>query len=69
MNIILLGAPGAGKGTQANFLKKQFQIPQISTGDMLRAAVDKENSLGIKAKEFMDRGQLVPDFLFIDLVT
>ena len=68
MNIILLGAPGAGKGTQANFLKKQFQIPQISTGDMLRAAVDKGNNLGIKAKEFMDSGQLVPDSLIIDLV-
>ncbi len=68
MNIILLGAPGAGKGTQANFLKKQFQIPQISTGDMLRAAVNKGNDLGIKAKEYMDSGQLVPDSLIIDLV-
>ena len=68
MNIILLGAPGAGKGTQASFLKNQYEIPQISTGDMLRAAVKNNTELGIKAKEFMDKGELVPDSLIIALV-
>ena len=68
MKIILLGAPGAGKGTQAQFLKQKFHIPQISTGDMLRSAVDDKSELGIKAKKFMDDGQLVPDKLIIDLV-
>ena len=56
MKIILLGAPGAGKGTQAQFLKQKFNIPQISTGDMLRSAVDDKSELGIKAKKFMDDG-------------
>ena len=68
MKIILLGAPGAGKGTQAQYLKKKFNIPQISTGDMLRSAVDNKTELGIKAKKFMEDGQLVPDHLIIDLV-
>ena len=68
MKIILLGAPGAGKGTQAQFLKQKLNIPQISTGDMLRSAVDDKSELGIKAKKFMDDGQLVPDKLIIDLV-
>lgn len=68
MNIILLGAPGAGKGTQASFLKDQYEIPQISTGDMLRTAVENNTELGIKAKEFMDKGELVPDSLIIALV-
>ena len=68
MKIILLGAPGAGKGTQSNFLKAKFKIPQISTGDMLREAVSDNSDLGQKAKEFMDNGQLVPDQLIIDLV-
>jgi adenylate kinase len=68
MKIILLGAPGAGKGTQSNFLKAKFNIPQISTGDMLREAVSDNSDLGQKAKEFMDSGQLVPDQLIIDLV-
>ena len=68
MKIILLGAPGAGKGTQSNFLKAKFKIPQISTGDMLREAVSDNSVLGQKAKEFMDNGQLVPDQLIIDLV-
>jgi adenylate kinase len=68
MNIILLGAPGAGKGTQASFLKNQYQVPQISTGDMLRDAVKDNTELGIKAKEFMDKGGLVPDSLIIALV-
>ena len=68
MKIILLGAPGAGKGTQSNFLKEKFKIPQISTGDMLREAVSENSELGQKAKVFMDSGQLVPDQLIIDLV-
>jgi adenylate kinase len=68
MRLILLGAPGAGKGTQANFIKERFGIPQISTGDMLRAAVKADSSLGQQAKHFMDAGELVPDSLIIDLV-
>ena len=68
MKIILLGAPGAGKGTQANFLKTKFNIPQISTGDMLRSAVTNKTELGISAKDYMDRGLLVPDGLIINLV-
>ncbi|MDC0127144.1 adenylate kinase [Methylophilaceae bacterium] len=68
MQIILLGAPGAGKGTQANFLKSKFNIPQISTGDMLRSAVTNKTELGISAKDYMDRGFLVPDNLIINLV-
>lgn len=65
---MLLGAPGAGKGTQAKFLAEQFHIPQISTGDMLRAAVSAKTELGLKAKSIMDAGKLVPDDLIIDLV-
>jgi adenylate kinase len=68
MNIILLGAPGAGKGTQASFLNNEYQIPQISTGDMLRAAVSTQTELGIEAKNYMDEGKLVPDSLIINLV-
>jgi adenylate kinase len=68
MRLILLGGPGAGKGTQANYIKDAYQIPQISTGDMLRAAVKEGSELGIKAKEFMDAGQLVPDDVIIGLV-
>jgi|TARA_B110000971_G_scaffold30086_1_gene27140 adenylate kinase len=68
MQIILLGAPGAGKGTQASFLKSKFKIPQISTGDMLRSAVTNKTELGILAKDFMDQGLLVPDDLIINLV-
>ncbi len=68
MRIILLGAPGAGKGTQAQFLMKKFGIPQISTGDMLRSAAKVGTELGLKAKELMDKGQLVPDDLIIGLV-
>ena len=69
MNIILLGAPGAGKGTQGTLLKNTYDIPQISTGDMLRNAVANNIDLGIKAKSFMDKGELVPDSLIIDLVS
>jgi len=68
MIIILLGAPGAGKGTQAQILKDKFNIPQISTGDMLRAAIKANTKLGLEAKQFMDSGALVPDQLIIELV-
>ena len=68
MRIILLGAPGAGKGTQAQFLMAKFGIPQISTGDMLRAAISAGTELGKKAKTVMDAGQLVSDELIIGLV-
>lgn len=68
MRIILLGAPGAGKGTQAQFLMNKYGIPQISTGDMLRAAIKEGSPLGIEAKKVMDAGQLVSDELIIGLV-
>ena len=68
MRLILLGAPGAGKGTQAAFICKQFGIPQISTGDMLRAAVKAGTPLGIEAKKVMDAGGLVGDEIIIGLV-
>lgn len=68
MKIILLGAPGAGKGTQAQFLTKQYNIPQISTGDMLRAAIKAGTELGQQAKAFMDAGKLVTDEIIIGLV-
>ena len=68
MNIVLLGAPGAGKGTQAQKLVEEFGVAHISTGDLLRAAVKAESKLGRAAKSYMDEGKLVPDKLVIDLV-
>lgn len=68
MRIILLGAPGAGKGTQAQFITEKFGIPQISTGDMLRSAVKAESPLGLEVKEIMATGGLVPDETIIALI-
>lgn len=68
MRLILLGAPGAGKGTQANFIKEKYNIPQISTGDMLRAAIKAGTEMGIAAKKVMDAGGLVSDDIMIGLV-
>lgn len=68
MNIVLLGAPGAGKGTQGQKLVEEYGIAHISTGDLLRAAVKAQSELGKQAKAYMDAGQLVPDQLVIDLV-
>lgn len=68
MRILLLGLPGAGKGTQAQFLIQKYGIPQISTGDMLRAAIKAGTPLGREAKQYMDRGGLVPDHIVIELV-
>ena len=68
MRLILLGGPGAGKGTQAGFLTQRYNIPQISTGDMLRAAVKAQTKLGIEAKKVMDAGDLVSDDIIIGLV-
>ena len=68
MNIIFLGPPGAGKGTQAQIICQKLGIPQISTGDMLRSAIAAKTETGLKAKEYMDNGQLVPDAVVIDIV-
>lgn len=68
MRIILLGGPGAGKGTQASFIKDRYQIPQISTGDMLRTAVKQGTPLGLQAKEIMQAGDLVSDEIILSLV-
>ncbi len=67
MRLILLGPPGAGKGTQAKMLKEKFQIPQISTGDILRA-VDEDTELGVEVKKIMAAGQLVPDDMVVDAI-
>ncbi|MEM0350918.1 MAG: adenylate kinase [Archaeoglobaceae archaeon] len=68
MNLILLGAPGAGKGTQAKIIMEKYGIPQISTGDMLREAVAKGTELGKKAREYMTQGKLVPDDIVVSIV-
>lgn len=68
MYLILFGAPGVGKGTQAKFISKKYNIPQISTGDMLRAAVKNQTEFGIKAGEIMARGELVPDDLILQMI-
>lgn len=69
MKLILLGAPGAGKGTQAEILSKELQIPTISTGNILRAAIKNGTPTGLKAKSFMDAGKLVPDEVIIGIIT
>lgn len=68
MKIVMLGAPGAGKGTQAKQIAKKFDIPHISTGDIFRANIKNNTELGKKAKEFMDQGMLVPDSLTLELI-
>ncbi|MCB0833866.1 MAG: nucleoside monophosphate kinase, partial [Bacteroidetes bacterium] len=68
MRLLFLGAPGVGKGTQARMLVDKLGIPQISTGDMLREAIQNKTSLGMKAKSFMDKGELVPDQVIVELV-
>ncbi len=68
MRIILFGSPGVGKGTQAKILSEKLNIPHISTGDILRAAVDKKTQLGIEAKKLMDKGELVPDDIMIGII-
>ncbi|MBR8702058.1 adenylate kinase [Fusobacterium sp. DD29] len=68
MNIMLFGAPGAGKGTQAKFLIEKYGIPQISTGDILRAAIKAGTPMGMEAKKFMDEGKLVPDSTIIGII-
>jgi adenylate kinase len=69
MNLIFLGAPGSGKGTQAEILEKKLGLVKLSTGDMLRAAVQEGSMLGVKAQGYMEQGKLVPDSLIIDLIS
>ncbi len=68
MNIVLIGPPGAGKGTQSKLLSERFSIPQISTGDILRANVREKTPMGLRAKDYMERGILVPDELVVEMV-
>ena len=69
MNLIFLGPPGAGKGTQANLLVRQYGVPQISTGDILRSAVANQTAMGVRAKSYMDAGMLVPDDVVVGIVS
>jgi adenylate kinase len=68
LNIVLFGPPGAGKGTQAKFLEKNYNLVHISTGDLLRSQIAKETELGLKAKEIIERGELVPDQIVIGMI-
>jgi adenylate kinase len=68
MQLIMLGAPGVGKGTQGKLLSAHYKIPNISTGDILREAIERGSSLGVRAKSYMDKGELVPDDVMIDLI-
>ena len=68
MNLILMGAPGAGKGTQSAKISEKWNIPAVSTGDMLRAAVKEGTALGLEAKSYMDSGKLVPDAVVIGII-
>ena len=68
MRLVLLGPPGAGKGTQARMLEKRLGVPQVASGDLLRAAVRKRTPLGVEAKRYMDKGALVPDELVLKLI-
>jgi adenylate kinase len=68
MNLIFLGPPGAGKGTQAKLISEKYKVPQISTGDILRSAVREQSPMGLKAKEYMDSGALVPDEVVVGIV-
>ena len=68
MNVILIGPPGAGKGTQAKFIVENFNIPQVSTGDMLRENVKNNTSLGKDAKNYMNKGDLVPDNIILNMM-
>jgi adenylate kinase len=68
MNIVIMGPPGAGKGTQAEFIKNKYQIPHISTGDMFREAVKKGTPMGKEAQKYMNEGKLVPDQVTIGIV-
>ena len=68
MQIIIFGPPGAGKGTQANYIAERYKIPHISTGDLLRGAVKNETEVGLLAKSYMDKGELVPDSVVIEII-
>lgn len=68
MNIILFGAPGAGKGTQAELIQKEYRLPHLSTGNIFRAAIKNETPVGLKAKSFIDAGKLVPDEVVVEIV-
>ena len=68
MNVILLGAPGAGKGTQAKRLAEKYDIPHVSTGDIFRANIKNQTAIGVVAKSYIDKGQLVPDEVTVEIV-